>query len=79
MKYCCTVYRNFGTFLILKHEKTFGEKAVVCFKFIKHPEYLKVGAKLLFREGATKGIGQVTKLQPVSQSQPSQSEEEDEA
>lgn len=56
-----------------------GEKAVVCFKFIKHPEYLKVGAKLLFREGATKGIGQVTKLQPVSQSQPSQSEEEDEA
>uniref|UniRef100_A0AAY4DEG3 Tr-type G domain-containing protein n=1 Tax=Denticeps clupeoides TaxID=299321 RepID=A0AAY4DEG3_9TELE len=42
-----------------------GEKAVVCFKFIKHPEYLKVGAKLLFREGVTKGIGHVTKLQPV--------------
>lgn len=62
-----------------KEELRTGEKAVVCFKFIKHPEYLKVGAKLLFREGATKGIGQVTKLQPVSQSQPSQSEEEDEA
>ncbi|XP_041723077.1 GTP-binding protein 2 isoform X1 [Coregonus clupeaformis] len=62
-----------------KEELRTGEKAVVCFKFIKHPEYLKVGAKLLFREGATKGIGQVTKLQPVSQSQPSHSEEEDEA
>ncbi|XP_028844160.1 GTP-binding protein 2 [Denticeps clupeoides] len=46
-----------------------GEKAVVCFKFIKHPEYLKVGAKLLFREGVTKGIGHVTKLQPVTQYQ----------
>ncbi|KAI2657441.1 GTP-binding protein 2 [Labeo rohita] len=46
-----------------------GEKAVVRFKFIKHPEYLKVGAKLLFREGVTKGIGQVTKLQPASQYQ----------
>lgn len=47
-----------------KDELRTGEKAVVRFKFIKHPEYLKVGAKLLFREGVTKGIGQVTKLQP---------------
>ncbi|XP_076830820.1 GTP-binding protein 2 [Brachyhypopomus gauderio] len=44
-----------------------GEKAVVRFRFIKHPEYLKVGAKLLFRHGVTKGIGHVTKLQPLSQ------------
>ncbi|XP_016355828.1 GTP-binding protein 2-like isoform X2 [Sinocyclocheilus anshuiensis] len=52
-----------------KDELRTGEKAGVRFKFIKHPEYLKVGAKLLFREGATKGIGQVTKLQPASQYQ----------
>ncbi|XP_026080569.1 GTP-binding protein 2 [Carassius auratus] len=50
-----------------KDELRTGEKAVVRFRFIKHPEYLKVGAKLLFREGVTKGIGQVTKLQPASQ------------
>ncbi|MBN3324104.1 GTPB2 protein, partial [Atractosteus spatula] len=49
-----------------KDELRTGEKAVVRFKFIKHPEYLKVGAKLLFREGVTKGIGHVTYLQPVS-------------
>ncbi|XP_016382721.1 GTP-binding protein 2 isoform X1 [Sinocyclocheilus rhinocerous] len=49
-----------------KDELRTGEKAGVRFKFIKHPEYLKVGAKLLFREGATKGIGQVTKLQPAA-------------
>ncbi|KAM4607653.1 GTP-binding protein 2 [Polymixia lowei] len=60
-----------------KEELRTGEKAVVRFKFIKHPEYLKVGAKLLFREGVTKGIGHVTKLQPVSQYQPSHSEDEE--
>uniref|UniRef100_A0A3B3UXH1 GTP binding protein 2 n=1 Tax=Poecilia latipinna TaxID=48699 RepID=A0A3B3UXH1_9TELE len=49
-----------------KEELRTGEKAVVLFKFIKHPEYLKVGAKLLFREGVTKGIGHVTNLQPIS-------------
>lgn len=60
-----------------KTELRTGEKAVVCFRFIKHPEYLKVGAKLLFREGVTKGIGQVTKLQPVPHYQPPLSEDEE--
>lgn len=46
-----------------------GEKAVVLFKFIKHPEYLKVGAKVLFIQGLTKGTGHVTKLQPITQYQ----------
>lgn len=60
-----------------KEELRTGEKAVVRFRFIKHPEYLKVGAKLLFREGVTKGIGHVTKLQPVSQYQPPHSEDDE--
>lgn len=51
---------------MLQEELRTGEKAVVLFKFIKHPEYLKVGAKMLFREGVTKGIGHVTNLQPLS-------------
>uniref|UniRef100_A0AAZ3P882 Uncharacterized protein n=1 Tax=Oncorhynchus tshawytscha TaxID=74940 RepID=A0AAZ3P882_ONCTS len=46
-----------------------GERAVVCFRFIKHPEYLCMGAKLLFREGVTKGIGHVTSLLPDSHDQ----------
>lgn len=50
-----------------KEELRTGEKAEVRFRFIKHPEYLKVGAKILFREGVTKGIGHVTKLQPTAQ------------
>ena len=35
-------------------------------RFLKHPEYLKVGAKLLFREGVTKGIGHVTDVQAIA-------------
>jgi len=41
-----------------------SDHASVVFKFIKNPEYLKVGAKLLFREGRTKGIGRVTQVFP---------------
>ncbi|XP_056135843.1 GTP-binding protein 2b [Lampris incognitus] len=49
-----------------KVELRTGERAVVRFRFIKHPEYLRLGAKLLFREGVTKGIGHVTRLLPTA-------------
>uniref|UniRef100_A0A087Y1M5 GTP binding protein 2b n=1 Tax=Poecilia formosa TaxID=48698 RepID=A0A087Y1M5_POEFO len=50
-----------------KDELRTGERAVVRFRFIKHPEYLRLSAKLLFREGVTKGIGHVTRLLPQDQ------------
>ncbi|KAA0712379.1 GTP-binding protein 2 GTP-binding-like protein 2 [Triplophysa tibetana] len=53
--------------LLGKEELRTGERAVVSFRFLKHPEYLRVGAKLLFREGVTKGIGHVTHLLPSTQ------------
>lgn len=31
-----------------------GDRATVEFEFISHPEFIKVGMKLLFREGKTK-------------------------
>ncbi|XP_077585955.1 GTP-binding protein 2 [Stigmatopora nigra] len=49
-----------------KEELRTGEKAGVQFKFLKHPEYLKMGAKVFFREGVTKGIGHITKLHPIA-------------
>lgn len=49
---------------VSQEELRTGERAVVRFRFIKHPEYLRLGAKLLFREGVTKGIGHVTRLLP---------------
>ncbi|KIK26976.1 hypothetical protein PISMIDRAFT_28218 [Pisolithus microcarpus 441] len=39
-----------------------GDRATVTFEFISRPEYIKVGMKLLFREGKTKGLGVITQL-----------------
>eukprot|EP00112_Aurelia_sp_Birch-Aquarium-sp1_P000843 Seg1080.7 transcript_id=Seg1080.7/GoldUCD/mRNA.D3Y31 product="GTP-binding protein 2" protein_id=Seg1080.7/GoldUCD/D3Y31 len=39
-----------------------GQRAKVRFRFIKQPEYIKVGARILFRERRTKGIGEVTQV-----------------
>ncbi|KAF9100957.1 hypothetical protein BGX27_000168 [Mortierella sp. AM989] len=38
-----------------------GDRATVRFQFLQ-PAYLKVGARLIFREGRTKGIGKVSKI-----------------
>ncbi len=34
-----------------------GDRAHVRFRFMYHPEYLKVGLRLVIREGQCKGIG----------------------
>jgi hypothetical protein len=39
-----------------------GDKAMVHFRFIKHPEYLRPGQRLVFREGRTKAVGNVVSL-----------------
>lgn len=39
-----------------------GDRAVVRFGFLKQPEFLRVGSRLLFREGRTKGVGKIIKL-----------------
>ena len=39
-----------------------GERACVKFRFLRHPEFLRVGSKILFREGRTKGIGEIKRL-----------------
>ncbi|KAJ1503003.1 Short integuments 2, mitochondrial [Coelomomyces lativittatus] len=41
-----------------------GDKAVVRFRFVNHPEHLKRGSRLLFREGRTKCIGNVVHVFP---------------
>ncbi|XP_022081456.1 GTP-binding protein 2-like [Acanthaster planci] len=46
--------------------KTNGQ-ATVRFRFIKQPEFIREGARLLFREGTTKGMGQVTRVFPHTQ------------
>jgi len=39
-----------------------GDIAKVNFRWLKYPECLKVGAKIIFREGRTKGIGKVIEV-----------------
>ena len=46
-----------------EHLRT-GDKAQVRFRFIKNPEYLKTDMKMVFREGRTKAIGNISKLYP---------------
>ncbi|KAK4020155.1 GTP-binding protein 1 [Daphnia magna] len=41
-----------------------GDKALVHFRFIKHPEYIKPGLRLVFREGRTKAVGNVVRAIP---------------
>ena len=33
------------------------------FRFIKNPEYIKEGARMVFREGRTKAVGNIIKLE----------------
>uniref|UniRef100_T1IIR6 Tr-type G domain-containing protein n=1 Tax=Strigamia maritima TaxID=126957 RepID=T1IIR6_STRMM len=42
-----------------------NEHATVMFKFMKHPEHLMIGTRILFREGSTKGVGEVTQIFPL--------------
>ena len=46
-----------------EHLRT-GDKATCLFRFIKNPEYLRPGTRMVFREGRTKAVGNVTKIFP---------------
>ncbi len=59
----CGSIRQTATILSMsvQHMRT-GDKAIVRFSFIKNPEYLKIGQKMIFREGRTKAVGTITKI-----------------
>ncbi|XP_030755921.1 GTP-binding protein 2 [Sitophilus oryzae] len=42
-----------------------NERDSVLFKFQNHSEYVTVGQRLLFRDGAAKGIGEITQVFPL--------------
>ncbi|MHA2172766.1 MAG: EF-Tu C-terminal domain-related protein, partial [Candidatus Kariarchaeaceae archaeon] len=39
-----------------------GDRATVRFRFLYRPEHIRIGQRIVFREGRTKGIGIVTNL-----------------
>jgi GTPase len=41
-----------------------GDKTVARFRFVRYPEYLRPGLRLVFREGRTKAVGLVAAIYP---------------
>ncbi|GAA97731.1 uncharacterized protein L969DRAFT_106089 [Mixia osmundae IAM 14324] len=64
MIHCGTVRQTVRIVDILDDRKVLrtGDRASVIFEFIRMPEYVKEGSKLLFREGRTKGVAFITRL-----------------
>jgi len=50
--------------LFLQNGLRTNMRGVVRIRFNNRPEYLRVGSRLLFREGKTKGMGEITKVFP---------------
>lgn len=49
-----------------EHLRT-GDKATCLFRFIKTPEFIHNNARMVFREGRTKAIGNITRIIPYKQ------------
>ena len=47
-----------------QNELKTNEKAHVTFRFKHRPEYVRLSARMLFREGATRGMGEVCSITP---------------
>lgn len=58
----CLCVRQAARIVSTNLELRTGDKSVVKFRFMFRPEYLRLGERLIFREGRTKGLGIVTKL-----------------
>lgn len=44
-----------------------NDSASVLFRFMRHPEYVVPGMRILFREGLAKGVGKVTQAFPLNE------------
>ena len=51
-----------------------NERAKVTWRFKSRPEFLVVGSRLIFREGSTKGMGEVTGIKPIKETNSSSEE-----
>ncbi|CAG0885998.1 unnamed protein product [Darwinula stevensoni] len=64
MVHCGSIRQTASILSMTKDCLRTGDKATVRFRFIKHPEYIKAGQRLVFREGRTKAVGNIIKLCP---------------
>ncbi|XP_067011159.1 GTP-binding protein 1 [Anabrus simplex] len=64
MVHCGSIRQTASILSMSKECLRTGDKALVHFRFIKHPEYIKPGQRMVFREGRTKAVGNVVRLIP---------------
>jgi len=64
MVHCGSIRQTASILTMNKECLRTGDKATVKFRFIKHPEYIKIGQRMVFREGRTKAVGNVLKPLP---------------
>lgn len=56
MVHCGSIRQTASILMMDKDCLRTGDKAKVKFRFIKHPEYIKKGQRMVFREGRTKAV-----------------------
>lgn len=66
MVHCGSIRQTASILTMSKDCLRTGDKALVKFRFIKHPEYIRPGQRMVFREGRTKAVGNV--LKPLTNS-----------
>ena len=64
MVHCGSVRQTASILSMSRDYLRTGDKARVHFRFMKTPEYFRVGQKMVFREGRTKAIGNITNVIP---------------
>ncbi|KAL3268615.1 hypothetical protein HHI36_007721 [Cryptolaemus montrouzieri] len=62
MVHCGSIRQTASIISMSKDCLRTGDKALIHFRFIKHPEYLTPGQRLVFREGRTKAVGNITRI-----------------
>lgn len=76
MVHCGSIRQTASILKMNQNHLRTGDKASVHFRFVKNPEYLRVGQRFVFREGRTKAVGTISELlydAPVYQSHLKQS------
>ena len=56
-----------GNRVMVERRLKTGDSAEIIFRFVSHPEVVNVGMQIFFREGRTRGFGEVTSIKPISE------------
>jgi GTPase len=62
MVHCGSVRQTAAIIAMEKDHLRSGDKSKIMLRFNRFPEYLHVGARLIFREGRTKAVGTVARV-----------------